>query len=74
MRIALGLLRADAGTVQRARRATRGASVAHRARIGYLPSSPRFYERMRGGRLLDHLAALGGAPAVLRDGSASGSR
>ena len=34
--------------------------VAERARIGYLPSGPRFYDRMRGVDLLDHLAALGG--------------
>jgi len=66
MRIALGLLRADAGTVQ-----VLGADPwrdrEHRRRVGYLPSSPRFYERMAGSRLLAHLAALGGAPAILRD-------
>jgi ABC-2 type transport system ATP-binding protein len=66
MRIALGLLRADSGTVQ-VLGANPWSDRAHRRRIGYLPSSPRFYERMRGDRLLSHLAALGGAPAVLRD-------
>ena len=66
MRIALGLLRADAGTV-RVLGADPWDDRAHRRRIGYLPSSPRFYERMGGSRLLAHLEALGGAPAVLRD-------
>jgi beta-exotoxin I transport system ATP-binding protein len=66
MRIALGLLRADAGSV-RVLGADPWSDRAHRRRIGWLPSSPRFYERMRGSRLLEHLEALGGAPAVLRD-------
>jgi ABC-2 type transport system ATP-binding protein len=66
MRIALGLLRADAGSV-RVLGADPWADREHRRRIGWLPSSPRFYERMRGSRLLEHLEALGGARAVLRD-------
>ena len=66
MRIALGLLRADAGTVS-VLGADPWTDRAPRRRIGYLPSAPRFYERMRGGRLLEHLAELGGAPAILRD-------
>ena len=66
MRIALGLLRADAGSV-RVLDADPWHDLEHRRHLGYLPSSPRFYERMRGGRLLEHLAALSGAPAVLRD-------
>jgi ABC-2 type transport system ATP-binding protein len=65
MRIALGLLRADAGEV-RVLGVDPWRDRAHRRRVGYLPSSPRFYERMRGGALLAHLEALGGAPAVLR--------
>ena len=65
MRIALGLLRADAGTV-RVLGVDPSSDRAHRRRVGYLPSSPRFYERMHGGRLLAHLEALGGVPAVLR--------
>jgi ABC-2 type transport system ATP-binding protein len=34
--------------------------VEDRSRLGYLPSAPRFYERMRGVELLDHLATLTG--------------
>jgi beta-exotoxin I transport system ATP-binding protein len=66
MRIALGFLRADPGTV-RVLGVDPWSDRAHRRRVGYLPSSPRFYERMRGGRLLAHLEALGGVTAVLRD-------
>ncbi len=66
MRIALGLLRADAGSV-RVLGADPWTDRAHRRRVGYLPSAPQFYERMRGDRLLAHLEAIGGAPASLRD-------
>ena len=66
MRIALGLLRADAGTVRVLGRDP-WTDHEHRLRLGYLPSSPRYYERMRGRRLLEHLEAIGGAPATLRD-------
>jgi ABC-2 type transport system ATP-binding protein len=66
MRIALGFLRADSGEV-RVLGVDPWTERAHRRRTGYLPSSPRFYERMRGGSLLAHLEAVGGAPAVLRD-------
>ena len=66
MRIALGLLRADAGTVRVLGRDP-WSDREHRLRLGYLPSSPRYYERMRGQRLLEHLEAIGGAPANLRD-------
>ena len=60
IRIALGLLRPDAGSVRVLGRDPWIDGVAERARIGYLPSGPRFYDRMRGVDLLDHLAALGG--------------
>ncbi len=66
MRIALGFLRADSGEV-RVLGVDPWTERAHRRRVGYLPSSPRFYERMRGGSLLAHLETVGGAPAVLRD-------
>jgi ABC-2 type transport system ATP-binding protein len=66
MRIAIGLLRADAGTV-RVLGCDPWSDRAHRRRVGYLPSAPQFYERMRGSRLLAHLAELGGRPAVLRE-------
>ncbi len=60
IRIALGLLRADAGSVSILGRDPWSDGVADRARLGYLPSAPRFYERMRGGDMLDHLATLSG--------------
>jgi ABC-2 type transport system ATP-binding protein len=58
IRIALGLLHADAGRVEVLGRDPWADGVADRARLGYLPSSPQFYERMRGLDLLDHLAVL----------------
>jgi ABC-2 type transport system ATP-binding protein len=65
MRLALGLLKPDEGTV-RLLGADPWQGVAARAELGYLPGGPRFYERMRGGQLLDHLAVLAGRPPVLR--------
>jgi ABC-2 type transport system ATP-binding protein len=66
MRICVGLLRADAGTAR-----VLGADPWHgdpavRGRVGYLPSAPGLYGRMRGGQLLDHLAELGGRTPSLR--------
>jgi ABC-2 type transport system ATP-binding protein len=66
LRICVGLLRADAGAA-----AVLGAdpwrgAVSARGRIGYLPSAPGLYGRMRGTQLLDHLAALGDRPPALR--------
>jgi ABC-2 type transport system ATP-binding protein len=68
IRIALGLLRADAGAVSVLGHDPWATGVADRQRLGYLPSAPRFYERMRGHALLDHLAALSsvGAPGRAR--------
>jgi ABC-2 type transport system ATP-binding protein len=60
IRIALGLLCADAGSVSILGRDPWSDGVADRGRLGYLPSAPRFYERMRGRDLLDHLATLSG--------------
>jgi ABC-2 type transport system ATP-binding protein len=60
IRIALGLLRADEGSVSVLGHDPWAAGVPDRQRLGYLPSAPRFYERMRGVDLLDHLAALTG--------------
>jgi ABC-2 type transport system ATP-binding protein len=65
MRLVLGLLRPDEGTV-RLLGADPWSGVAQRAALGYLPSGPRFYERMRGRQLLDHLGALAGRPSTLR--------
>ncbi len=41
--------------------------VADRGRLGYLPSAPRFYERMPGVDMLDHLATLSGGRHTGRD-------
>ena len=60
IRVALGLLRADEGSVSVLGHDPWKEGVADRARLGYLPSAPRFYERMRGLDMLDHLAALSG--------------
>jgi ABC-2 type transport system ATP-binding protein len=63
IRIALGLLQADAGEVSVLGRDPWRDGVADRARLGYLPSAPGFYDRMRGLELLDHLAGLSGGRA-----------
>src|SRR3978361_1921169 len=60
IRIALGLLQPDAGGVSVLGRDPWRDGVADRGRLGYLPSAPRFYERMPGRGMLDHLAALSG--------------
>jgi ABC-2 type transport system ATP-binding protein len=60
IRIALGLLRADHGSVSVLGRDPWLAGVPDRGRLGYLPSAPRFYERMRGLDMLEHLATLSG--------------
>jgi ABC-2 type transport system ATP-binding protein len=60
IRVALGLLRADEGSVSVLGRDPWVDGVEDRARLGYLPSAPRFYERMRGLDMLEHLARLSG--------------
>jgi ABC-2 type transport system ATP-binding protein len=60
IRVALGLLRADEGSVSVLGRDPWLDGVGDRARLGYLPSAPRFYERMRGLDMLEHLAMLSG--------------
>ena len=67
IRVALGLLRVDAGTVSVLGHDPWLEGVPDRLRLGYLPSAPRFYERMRGGDLLDHLAALTAGRTPARD-------
>lgn len=66
LRIALGLLRANAGTVSvlgadpwRAGRATRGA-------IGFLPTDPGLPGRMQGGQALEYFSRLDGHSPTLR--------
>ena len=67
IRVALGLLHADGGAVAVLGRDPWPHGVEERARLGYLPSAPRFYERMRGLDMLEHLARLSGGR---RDGRA----
>ncbi len=66
MRVLVGLLRSDGGTVQ-----VLGGDPWReprvRADLGFLPSDPGLYGRMRGGELLDHFAALSGRAPVLRE-------
>ena len=65
MRIIVGLLRADEGTATVLGGDPWG-DHAVRADLGYLPSDPGLYGRMRGSELLDHFAALSGREPVLR--------
>jgi ABC-2 type transport system ATP-binding protein len=66
MRILVGLLQADAGTVE-----VLGGDPRRdhhvRADLGFLPSDPGLYGRMRGAELLDHFAALSQREPVLRE-------
>jgi ABC-2 type transport system ATP-binding protein len=66
MRILVGLLQADGGTVE-----VLGGDPwrDHRVRadLGFLPSDPGLYGRMRGSELLDHFAALSQREPVLRE-------
>ncbi len=65
MRIIVGLLRADEGTATVLGGDPWG-DHAVRAELGYLPSDPGLYGRMRGNELLDHFSALSGREPVLR--------
>lgn len=69
MRILVGLLRADDGTVE-----VLGGDPWRdphvRTGLGFLPSDPGLYGRMRGAELLDHFSALAGSAPVLRDRAA----
>ena len=65
MRILLGLLRADGGTVRVLGRDPWGDGIAVRGRIGYLPGGANLY-RMRGRQVLDYFSGLDTAPPVRR--------
>jgi ABC-2 type transport system ATP-binding protein len=66
MRILVGLLRADGGEVSLLG-GDPWSEPGVRAELGFLPSDPGLYGRMRGSDLLDHFAALSGRPPVLRE-------
>ena len=68
IRILMGLLRPSAGRAQVFGYDCWADGARARARIGFLPSDPRLYERMTGTELLDFFAAFrgGGHPARRR--------
>lgn len=66
MRILVGLLQADAGTVE-VLGGDPWRDYRVRADLGFLPSDPGLYGRMRGTELLDHFAALSQREPVLRE-------
>jgi ABC-2 type transport system ATP-binding protein len=66
MRVLLGLLHADAGTVRVLGADPWRDGRQTRARIGYLPGGAGLYGRMRGRQLLDYFTALDGIPPVIR--------
>jgi ABC-2 type transport system ATP-binding protein len=66
MRILVGLLQADAGTVE-VLGCNPWRDYRVRADLGFLPSDPGLYGRMRGTELLDHFAALSQREPVLRE-------
>jgi ABC-2 type transport system ATP-binding protein len=65
MRILLGLLRADGGSVRVLGRDPWRDGIAVRGRIGYLPGGANLY-RMRGRQVLDYFSGLDTAPPVRR--------
>lgn len=69
MRIVLGVLSADAGSVLRG---GRPLTRAHRSRIGYMPEERGLYPKMRVGELLVYLARLHGASAAAGERAARG--
>jgi ABC-2 type transport system ATP-binding protein len=66
MRILVGLLQADAGSVE-VLGGDPWRDYRVRADLGFLPSDPGLYGRMRGTELLDHFAALSQREPVLRE-------
>ncbi|MFM7552537.1 MAG: ABC transporter ATP-binding protein [Actinomycetota bacterium] len=66
MRILVGLLRADGGAVSLLG-GDPWSQPQVRTELGFLPSDPGLYGRMRGRDLLDHFAALSERPPVLRE-------
>ncbi len=74
MRVLMGLLRRDAGDVRVFGADPWTDGVAVRSRVGYLPSAPGLFGRMRGRQLLDHFARLDGRPPVLREEACSALR
>ena len=66
MRILVGLLQADAGSVE-VLGGDPWRNYRVRADLGFLPSDPGLYGRMRGTELLDHFAALSQREPVLRE-------
>ncbi len=66
MRILLGLLRADAGTVRVLGHDPWSDGLVVRGRVGYLPSGAGMYLRMRGRQALDYFSGLDGSPPTRR--------
>jgi ABC-2 type transport system ATP-binding protein len=67
MRVAVGLLRADAGSIRVLGCDPWRDGRALRARLGYLPGGAGLYLRMRGRHVLDYFAGLDGRPPIARE-------
>jgi Cu-processing system ATP-binding protein len=63
LKVLLGLVRADAGSVEVLGRPLDG-TPDYRARVGYMPQAPRFAEQLTGRELLDLVRALRGKAAA----------
>ncbi len=66
MRVLLGLLRADEGAAHVLGRDAWTEGPRVRAEIGYLPSAPGLFGRMRGRQALEHFTRLDRRPPTLR--------
>ncbi len=74
MRILLGLLRADGGEAWVLGGEAWADGPRVRADVGYLPSAPGLFGRMRGQQALDHFTRLDGRPPTLRAAAARALR
>ena len=66
MKIVLGILRPDGGTVRVLGRDVRGEPVAAKKAIGYVPESPQLYEFLTASEYLDFVADMYGMDRTAR--------
>ena len=66
MKVILGVLRADSGTISVFGRSVAEDPVAAKRQIGYVPESPQLYEFLTGAEYLDFIADMYGLEAAER--------
>lgn len=66
IKVLLGLLRADGGSVTMLGKEVKGDSPSARQKVGYMPELPKFPKHLRGGELLDIYGRIYGMSAADR--------